>query len=67
MWFVPILFLCLAVAVKAAAAGVKTSQEILADWQPKINAFDAFFTEDDTQRLNKEGYPEGLYMVHHDI
>lgn len=61
MWALVLLILC--ASVVAIVATSKTTTEILVDWQPKINSVDAFFTEDDTQPLNTEGYPKDLYMV----
>ena len=33
-----------------------------AEWQEKIDAYDAFFAEDDTGTLNVNGYPD-IYLV----
>lgn len=41
----------------------KSSEEILSDWQSKIQSYDAFFGEDDSGVLDSTGYPHGLYMV----
>lgn len=62
MWFLVALSLCVVVVAKVSSHA-KSTEDILADWQPKINSYDAFFAEDDTQPLNTEGYPRGLYMV----
>lgn len=62
MWLLVALSLCVVVVAKVSSHA-KSTDDILADWQPKINSYDAFFAEDDTQPLNTEGYPRNLYMV----
>jgi hypothetical protein len=39
------------------------SSTIPSEWQKRIDSFNAFYAEDDTGKLNSEGYPEGLYLV----
>lgn len=39
------------------------SAVIPSEWQEKIDRYNAFFAEDDTGRLNTEGYPYNMYLV----
>jgi hypothetical protein len=39
------------------------SADIPAEWQVKIDAYNAFFGNDDTGKLDLTGYPVGLYLV----
>jgi hypothetical protein len=36
---------------------------IPAEWQGKVDSFNAFFGEDDSGKLVMDGFPDGVYLV----
>ena len=41
---------------------IKFAAAIPADWEPRVQSFNAFFAEDDTAPLNEAGFPN-IYLV----
>lgn len=49
--------------VLACVFAYACSAVIPSEWQEKIDRYNAFFAEDDTGKLNTEGYPYNMYLV----
>lgn len=49
--------------VLACVLAYVCSAVIPSEWQEKIDRYNAFFAEDDTGKLNTEGYPYNMYLV----